>query len=139
MKQKTYRLTAEEKQRVLKRLAGSLERREDILFAYAYGSFAEDMPFHDIDVGVYVSHVDQASVLENSVELAGKLEREAQVPIDVRILNFAPVLFLYHVVRGLLIFERDADLRADIAERTVRKYLDIKPLIRRGIKEAFAA
>jgi hypothetical protein len=48
-------------------------------------------------------------------------------------------MFLYHVVRGLLIFERDADLRADITERTVRTYLDIKPLIRRGIKDAFAS
>jgi hypothetical protein len=139
MKHKIYRLTDEEKQSVLKRLAGSLERRDDILFAYAYGSFAEDMPFHDIDVGVYVSHVDQASVLEYAVELAGKLEEEAHVPIDVRILNFAPVLFLFHVLRGLLIFERDADLRADITEQTVRKYLDIKPFIRKGIKEAFAA
>jgi predicted nucleotidyltransferase len=139
MKQKLYRLTDEEKQGVLKRLAGSLERRDDVLFAYAYGSFAEDMPFHDIDVGVYVSNVDQASALEYAVELAGTLEREAHVPIDVRILNFAPVLFLYHVVRGLLLFERDADLRADITEQTVRKYLDIKPFIRKGIKEAFAA
>jgi uncharacterized protein len=139
MKQKIYRLTDEEKQGVLKRLAGFLERRDDVLFAYTYGSFAEDMPFHDIDVGVYVSNVEQASALERAVELAGKLEGEARVPVDVRILNFAPVLFLYHVVRGLLIFERDADLRADITEQTVRKYLDIKPFIRRGIKEAFAA
>jgi predicted nucleotidyltransferase len=139
MKQKIYRLTDEEKQWMLKRLAGSLERRDDVLFAYAYGSFAEDIPFHDIDVGVYVSNIDQASALEYAVELMGELEGKVRVPIDVRILNFAPVLFLYHVVRGLLIFERDADLRADITERTVRKYLDIKPFIRRGIKEAFAA
>ncbi len=139
MKRKTYRLTHEDRQKVLERLSAAIERRKDIQFAYAYGSFAEDLPYHDIDVGVYLAAVEQGSTVRYAVELAGELEKVVHFPVDVRVLNSAPVLFLFHVVRGLVIFERDEDLRAEIVEQTVRRYLDIKPFIRRGIKEAFAA
>lgn len=139
MKHKIHRLTIEEKQKVLNQLSGTMGENENILFGYAYGSFAEEMPFHDIDVGIYVSKIEPASALEYGVDLAEKLERTVHFPVDARILNFAPVSFLYHVLRGMIIFERDEDLRAAIVEQTVLRYLDIKPIIKKGIQEAFAA
>jgi hypothetical protein len=57
--------------------------------------------------------------------------------VDVRVLNFAPVPFVYQVIRGMLIFDRNEDLRVHVVEETVRKYLDLKPMIHKGIKEAF--
>lgn len=139
MKKKIYRLTPDEKQKVMKALALQLGEKEKILFAYAFGSFAEDMPFHDIDVGIYLSVIEQKSASQYGLELAGELERRLSLPVDVRVLNFAPVSFLYHVLRGKIIFERDEDLRSEIVEQTVRRYLDIKPIIKKGIQEAFAA
>jgi len=139
MKQGIYKLSLEEKHTVLHQLARVMEQRNNILFAYAYGSFAGDMPFHDIDVGIYLSTVDQASTLRTAADLAGELEQTVHFPVDVRILNAAPTLFTYHVIQGLVIVEQDADLRSDLVEQTVRKYLDLKPLITRGIREAFAA
>ncbi len=139
MKKKIYRLTPDEKQKVMKALALQLGEKERILFAYAFGSFAEDMPFHDIDVGIYLSVIEQKSASQYGLDLAGELERRLSLPVDVRVLNFAPVSFLYHVLRGKIIFERDEDLRSDIVEQTVRRYLDIKPIIKKGIQEAFAA
>lgn len=137
MKQTVYRLSIEKKQRVLERLASVIGQKNDILFAYTYGSFAEDLPFHDIDVGVYLANGEPASALHFALELAARLEQDVHFPVDVRILNFAPVLFLYHVFLGLVIFDRNDDFRADLAERTVQRYLDIKPFITRGIREAF--
>lgn len=139
MKKKIYRLTPDEKQKVMKALALQLGEKEKILFAYAFGSFGEDMPFHDVDVGIYLSVIEQKSASQYGLELAGELERRLSLPVDVRVLNFAPVSFLYHVLRGKIIFERDEDLRSEIVEQTVRRYLDIKPIIKKEIQEAFAA
>lgn len=57
--------------------------------------------------------------------------------MDVRVLNLAPVLFVYHVIRGVLIFVRNEELRVRVVEETVGRYLDLKPVIHRGIREAF--
>jgi len=57
--------------------------------------------------------------------------------VDIRVLNFAPVSFLYEVIRGNLIFERNEEIRIRVVEQTIQRYLDLKPMILRGIKEAF--
>ena len=57
--------------------------------------------------------------------------------MDVRILNLAPLSFLYHVIRGKLIFEKDEEIRVRVVEQTIARYLDLKPIIWKGIKEAF--
>ena len=88
-----------------------------MVFAYVYGSFLEDFPFHDIDVGVFVSKITEENSSDCSAALSQMLSSEMKIPVDVRILNFAPVSFLYHVFRGKLICERDEEMRASIIER----------------------
>jgi len=36
------------------RLREALEAREEIVFAYLHGSFAEGLPFRDVDVAIYL-------------------------------------------------------------------------------------
>jgi hypothetical protein len=60
-------------------------------------------------------------------------------PVDVRVLNQAPFGFRYHVFRGRLLFSRDEALRTHVVERTVSRYLDLKPLRQRALKEAMTA
>ena len=139
MKTKTYHLTSKVRQGIKKHLAGIIETRREGGFAYIYGSFAEGLPFRDIDIGIYTSGVAKEDATCYALDLVWIIEAEVHMPVDVRVLNYAPVSFLYHVICGELIFERDEDMRVDVVENTVRRYLDIKPLIRRGIKEAFAA
>ena len=50
----------------------------------------------------------------------------------------APVSFRFHVLREELILSRDEHLLGDLIENTVRRYLDIAPLLRRSTKETFA-
>lgn len=51
MKTKLYKISPKEKQQIVLRLGELLKAREEVLFAYVFGSFAEGLPFHDIDAG----------------------------------------------------------------------------------------
>ena len=108
-------------------------------FAYVYGSFVESQAFHDIDVGVYLRDLPVDRATSTALALAQHLSERARKPVDVRALNLAPVSFIYHVLRGRLVFCRDAALLAEVMERTVCRFLDMAPLLRRGTQEAFAA
>jgi predicted nucleotidyltransferase len=132
-------MNREERERIEQCLAAELAGDRSVTFAYLYGSFVESQPFHDIDVGVYLENVQADRVTATALDLAQRLSDRAQMPVDVRILNFAPVSFLYHVLRGQLVFCRDDAVLAEVMERTVSRYLDIAPLVRRGTQEAFAA
>lgn len=137
MKQKVLILGEDEKRPLIEQLAGALQNRDEVVFAYIYGSFAEGLAFHDIDVGVYLSEITEEESTNYSLILGQMLSKELQVPVDIRVLNFAPVSFLYEVIRGNLIFERNEEIRIRVVEQTIQRYLDLKPMILRGIKEAF--
>jgi len=132
-------LDGEEKKSIRNLLKDKLNKRQEVLFAYIYGSFNDDLPFHDIDVGVYVAGLTESSVTEYVLELSSVLQAGSKVPVDVQAINFAPIPFRYHVLRGELLFERDEATRSLVLEQVVQRYLDIEPLRRRGVKEAFAA
>jgi len=134
-----HRMNREERHRIEQCLAAELTGDRSVTFAYLYGSFVESQPFHDIDVGVYLENVQGDRVTATALDLAQRLSDRARIPVDVRILNVAPVSFLYHVLRGQLVFCRDDAVLAEVMERTVSRYLDIAPLVRRGTQEAFAA
>ena len=61
------------------------------------------------------------------------------MPVDVRPLNLASVPFRYQAIRGRLLFEKDQDLTAQFIEQTMQRYLDMKPFLLTGMKEAFSA
>jgi len=137
-KNSAFMLSDEEKRDIMERFAGYMESRKEISFAYIYGSFVEEIPFHDIDVGIYISEIKKESTTPYALDLAHFFSNALRIRTDVYVLNYAPVLFLYHVIKGRLIFERDENRRACVVENTIRGYLDIKPMIHRSIKEAFA-
>jgi len=134
-----HRMNREERDRIEQCLATELGSDHSVVFAYLYGSFVEAQPFHDIDVGVYLENVRADRLSATALDLVQRLSDRAGVPVDVRILNVAPVSFGYHVLRGQLVVCRDDAVLAEVMERTVSRYLDIAPLVRRGTQEAFAA
>jgi hypothetical protein len=138
---------------VMRALSRVLEAETDVLFAYLHGSFATGGPFHDVDVAVYLqprpSPSDpraqpsglRAMTLSSHLEraLAQDVEGEAP-PVDVRVLNQAPLGFRYQALRGgHLLMTRDESRRVEWVARTVARYLDLKPLRERALKEAMTA
>jgi hypothetical protein len=138
MKTKLHRLSLQEKQEVRRHIAELIESQKEVVFAYLYGSFIEEVPFHDIDVGIYVSGIGESEAGFFAVGVADRLSRAIGIEVDVRVLNYSPASFVYRVICGELILERDPDARSRVVERSIQEYLDMKPLLRRAMKEAFA-
>lgn len=126
-------------------LRGVLESQPDVRFAYLHGSFAGGGPFRDVDVGVYLDDVDAIGLhaMALGAEAEDALSREleaAKPPVDVRALYEAPLRFCYQVLRGgRLLTSRDEAFRIDWVARVVGRYLDLKPLRERALKEAMKA
>ena len=129
---KYYRVKDEERNKLLERLRQEFLKQEDILFAYVHGSFIEVESFKDLDVAVWVNDPERS--FEYSVNLSVKLELKLRVPIDVHVLNEAPLPFKHYVfTRGVLLFSRDEELRAKVVDLTLREYIDLLELRRRSL------
>ena len=132
-----HRAEPAERERVARVLTAAVEREPDVDFAWLHGSFLAAGGFHDVDVGVHLNAPPDIR-LQRGLDLGVHLECEAGFPVDVRVLNDAPVTFLFHVFReGRLLLSRNDELLADLMERTVREYLDMEPLLRRATIEAY--
>ncbi len=84
-------------------LAQHLIGRLEILFAVLYGSAVDSEIFRDLDVGIMVdrARVPADSSLDYAFELSARLEKSLHFPVDVRVLNDAPLPFRYNVSRGI--------------------------------------
>lgn len=132
---RAHRLSPAERSTIRDQIAAELLHYPDVLFAYVYGSFLKSEAFHDVDIGVYLStsHFNNAMSANLSAHLSGKV----QLPVDVRTLNTAPISFRLYVLRGECLFSRDDNLRTDIMEDTMRRYLNIASPRRHTSKKAF--
>jgi len=137
-KAKLFRFSEEEKRKLTATLAGLLAKIPEIRFAYLYGSFLDQLPCHDMDVGVYLEGLLPPDAELFAVELGAGLSRQMPCPVDVRALNNAPVPFRFQVLKGILLVEQDLEQHSRFFSRTVGRYLDIKPLLLNATKEAFA-
>ncbi len=138
MKKHVYHLDQTTRQIIFDRLALELAKEPGIVFAYVYGSAVDSEWVHDVDVGLYLDDSQLPRRFEFSCALADRLSDAIEIPVDVRILNAAPVSFLFHVLCGQLLFSRDEEQLTDLLEEIPRRYLDIAPLLRQYTKEAFA-
>ena len=79
-----------------RRLRAGLELHQEIVFAYLYGSFLdEDLPYHDVDVAVYLDPIWASGhdLFEHEMTLSVALTLALHVPVDVHVLNEAPLGF----------------------------------------------
>ena len=107
MKTKAFRLLPEKRQELIVRLAKIIGKRPEVQFVYLYGSFREDLPFHDIDLGIYIADfTKEDETVFYALDLSHTLSRDLGFPDDVRVLNAASIPFLFQVIKGDLIFEK---------------------------------
>jgi len=110
-----------------------MEKDKEVLFAYLYGSYAQDTAHFesDIDVAVYLKSSDIKEYIkkeeELTIELVTKIHRDR---IDLRILNVLPLLLQYNILKdGILIFVRDDRERVDFETKVMNRFFELKPYI----------
>lgn len=119
-------VSPEEKRRLRALLAARLEGKEEILFAYVYGSFVQG-PFRDIDIAVFLADgsAGLSDPLRYEVALEQELEEVTGVSIDVRVLSAAPLSFAFTVLKtGEILVSRDERARCEFVCRILAEYHD---------------
>jgi len=129
-------LTPEEREAIIESLRRELQKRPKIVFAYLLGSFAEGLPFRDIDIAIWVEGVSREQAWDYEVQIATELTRILGIEVDVRLLNFAPLGFCLNAVNGILLFSRDDEFRLNFIEQVSRAYMDFSWLAHQMLKEA---
>ena len=77
----------------------------------------------------------EVDVADYEISHSLRLEKVLGLPVDVKILNDAPLSFRYHVSRGILLLNRDDSIREDFLRRTWSEYFDFLPLSRIYLEE----
>lgn len=119
-----------EKKEVVSKLKVFLKKRKEIIFAYIHGSFAEGIPFNDIDIAVYVEEnfISREEATDYSLKITAEAEMVTKIsPLDVKVLNYAPIGFKYFSTKGILLFSKDEEKRCDFLEETWKRYFDLLP------------
>ncbi|BAF60289.1 predicted nucleotidyltransferases [Pelotomaculum thermopropionicum SI] len=115
----------------------SLDKRDtQIRFAFLHGSFIDELPCRDIDIGVYFDpQLALETMFDLTLELSVELTSLLHVPVDMHALNQAGNGFCYHVSRGILLVSRDDEETYDFIEKTWLVYLDFQPLARQILND----
>ena len=102
-----------------------LEENDNVVFAYVYGSYArgKGTRFSDLDIAVFLRDCGY----EPFMELLAELPVDVDVEFDVRVLNDAPPLFRYNVVReGKLLFVKDKGIHETFVYDTLVSALELR-------------
>ncbi|RQD82631.1 MAG: nucleotidyltransferase domain-containing protein [Methanocalculus sp. MSAO_Arc2] len=113
---------------IVRVFACDLDLTADVIVVYIFGSFLKSNRFNDIDIGVLVSGERKPyDYFKYGMRIASVIEQHIspRCEVDLRILNGAPVRFLYEVIQsGRLVFARDEDERSSFEADVLTQYLD---------------
>jgi len=141
------RLSKKNKNTRREKITSTLKSKKYIAFAYIFGSFAlsskdslKENTFNDIDIAIYLSKGNAQDSLSLELELENELEGILHIPVDVRIINNAPLSFQYNILKtGIVIVDRDKTLRADFEGLIFKKYFDFVHLRNEYLRETLNA
>lgn len=115
------------------RLSGYFVGRAEVIAAYLFGSQAKGKAAADSDVDVAILLNPDFDLHEHfmyRIERMVELEQLCRRPVDVAILNQAPLVLLNQVLRyGRLVYERDHRQRVAFEVRSRQAYYDFQPLL----------
>ena len=138
MKKNKKSVDVKDKATITEAIVGKLQEYPEILFAYLHGSFLTNEFFNDIDLALYLSKIPD-SLLEYELKMEVILRNTVLgAPVDVRLLNGAPLSFQYNVVKeGIPIVVNDDSERTEFQERTIKHYFDFALFRKRYLEEVY--
>lgn len=137
---KKRRLSIKEKEILVEKISNVLKAKEHIIFAYIFGSFVSEESFKDIDIGIFISNSEIKPSLTQELEMEGELEDAIHIPVDVRIINKAPLSFIYNILKNrIIIVDNNKSLRADFEGLVYKNYFDFQYLRKEYLREIINA
>ncbi|WP_202318640.1 nucleotidyltransferase domain-containing protein [Archaeoglobus neptunius] len=122
------------KEETKKKIKEILAEGDEVIFAYLHGSFNE-IYIRDVDIAVYVDESKVEDFLDYELKLSAEIEKTVRLPVDVKVLNSAPLSFKYRAVKGELLISKNEEVRLRFIEKTLMEYLDFKPIEEKIIAE----
>ena len=109
----------------------------EIQFAYLHGSALEGLAYHDLDVALYLepAHPAAEDAFDYEMRLSVELTQALGFPVDVHVVNQAPLGFQHTAVQGDLLLVRDANLLLSYLESVGRRYIEFAHLGRAYLQE----
>jgi predicted nucleotidyltransferase len=117
----------------LRELLTANAEREGIAAAYLFGSVARGTatPGSDVDVGILYSEDPPRTLAGMGFRLEGALEQALGMPVQVVVLNHAPVDLSIRVLRdGRLLVDRDRSKRVRFEVKTRFEFWDLEPYLK---------
>lgn len=106
----------------------------DIVAAYLYGSQARATagPGSDIDLALLMRALPPRTLIGQPFALADDLGELTKHPVQIIVLNDAPVDLVHRVLRdGVLLVDRDPSARIQFEVSARNAYFDLKPFLDR--------
>ncbi len=126
-----------DKEEIKEKIRKVLTEKDEVIFAYLHGSF-DEIYFRDVDIAVYVDESKVEDFLDYELSLSVEIEKIVKLPVDVKVLNSAPLNFKYRAVKGELLISKNEEIRFRFIEKVLMEYLDFKPIEKRMIREILA-
>lgn len=119
--------SVEKKTLTQQRLSKLLLQEPSIVFAYVFGSYVNQLSFRDLDLAIFLdpAFISDFAAFEQS--LGTKLEVSIRAPVDLVLLNVAPLSLRFYATKGQLLLSRDENVRLQFLERTWTQYWDFQP------------
>ena len=113
-----------------RQLVHCLAEYAEVQFAYLHGSVLEGLPYHDLDVALYLDPSNPAACNAYDYEMRRSVELTLALrfPVDVQVLNRAPLGFQHSAVQGELLLVRHAERLADYLEYVALRYMEFAAL-----------
>jgi len=136
MDNRYFDISTLKKKETIALIADCLKKYPSLEFSYIHGSFMTENKFRDIDVAVYLKTMPFYP-LQAELDLETDLMKVInKYPVEVRLLNGAPLSFRYNVIKsGKPLVVIDDDARSDFEESTLFHYFDFAPYRKMYMKE----
>jgi predicted nucleotidyltransferase len=122
----------------LEQLIEILKKRSDVAFAYLFGSKAKGYTNRnsDWDIAVFFSRLSRKPNHWPEFELEAELSRGVSDTVQVVLLNNElPPIFGFEILKhGILLLDRDENLRMEFENRVLRQYYDWQYFLKRQIE-----
>ena len=127
-------MTSQRLTKISKAIYKALNKEENIILAYIYGSTAREKehPFSDIDIAILLKEPS----IDKTIKIHSILTDSLGEKVDTLLLNLAPPILKYQVIKnGIRIISKNEEARIAFESKALSEGLDENFLITK-VKEA---